>query len=201
MKGLIIKKNAGLFDVDTGAAVIKLKASGNVKKQGVYVGDYVEFEEVITKIDERKNFLIRPPLSNLDKLFIVLAPIPKPDFVLIDKLIIYAKVKGIEPLLVINKTDIIDESVLDEIKNIYTSVLKVILVSAEQKEVQDLKKEIKGICAFAGQSAVGKSSLINALLGNANAEVGELSKKVERGKQTTRMTSLYKCGKDRKSVV
>ena len=195
MKGLIIKKNAGLFDVDTGAAVIKLKASGNVKKQGVYVGDYVEFEEVITKIDERKNFLIRPPLSNLDKLFIVLAPIPKPDFVLIDKLIIYAKVKGIEPLLVINKTDIIDESVLDEIKNIYTSVLKVILVSAEQKEVQDLKKEIKGICAFAGQSAVGKSSLINALLGNANAEVGELSKKVERGKQTTRMTSLYKCGK------
>jgi len=144
MKGLIIKKNAGLFDVDTGAAVIKLKASGNVKKQGVYVGDYVEFEEVITKIDERKNFLIRPPLSNLDKLFIVLAPIPKPDFVLIDKLIIYAKVKGIEPLLVINKTDIIDESVLDEIKNIYISVLKVILVSAEQKEVQDLKKEIKG---------------------------------------------------------
>ncbi len=195
MKGLVIKKNAGLYDIDTGKIVATIKALGNVKKHGLYVGDYVEFTEVITKVEERKNLLIRPPLANLDKLFIVASSIPKPDFVLIDKLIVYSLVKGIEPIIVINKTDIMDECLQSEIKSIYKDAVKMIFVSAEKGEVGDLKKEIKGITAFAGQSAVGKSSLINALLGKEQAEVGDLSKKVERGKQTTRMTCLYRCDK------
>ncbi len=193
MKGLVIKKNAGLYDIDTGKEVITIKASGNVKKQGLYVGDRVEFDEVITSTLERKNKLIRPPLANLDKLFIVASLVPKPDFVLIDKLIVYSLVNGIEPILVINKTDIMEKDCQEEIKNIYKDAVKVILVSAEEGEVEELKNEISGISAFAGQSAVGKSSLINALLGKEKAEVGSLSKKVERGKQTTRMTCLYKC--------
>ena len=99
MKGLITKKNAGLFEVDYGERVQNLKALGNVKKQGLYVGDYVEADEVITKIYPRKNILIRPPLANLDRLFIVIALAPKPDLVLVDKLIIYAVIKGSIPFI------------------------------------------------------------------------------------------------------
>ncbi len=190
MKGLITKKNAGLFEVDYGERVQNLKALGNVKKQGLYVGDYVEADEVITKIYPRKNILIRPPLANLDRLFIVIASAPKPDLVLVDKLIIYAVIKGIEPLIVVNKTDL-GQELASQIKQIYSPHYKIILTSALEN-ASELRAEIKGLCAFCGQSAVGKSSLINALLGEHVTEVGDLSKKVERGKQTTRMTRLYK---------
>lgn len=192
MKGLVIKKNAGLYDVETANGIVSIKASGNVKKAGLYVGDYVEFDEVINKVYERKNHLIRPPLSNLDKLFIVFSSVPKPDYVLIDKLILYCFVNGIEPCLVLNKQDLLDTDFINEVKNIYKGVAKVIVTSAHNKSIEALEHEIVGISAFAGQSAVGKSSLINALFNNNQAEVGNLSKKVERGKQTTRMTCLYK---------
>lgn len=192
MRGLVVKKNAGLFDVECEGKVYSIKALGNVKKAGIYVGDEVEFESVITKVYPRKNHLIRPPLSNLARLFIVISSTPKPDYVLVDKLLLYAYVSGIEPIIVVNKSDIFDNDFVNEVKTIYNKVVSIIFTSARDGELGNLQKEIKGICAFAGQSAVGKSSLINALLGDRQAEVGELSRKVERGKQTTRMTSLYK---------
>lgn len=191
MNGLVLKKNAGLFDVECEGKVYTLKASGNVKKQGLYVGDRVEFGSSITKILPRKNKLIRPPLCNLDKLFIVVAPVPKPDFVLVDKLILYARVNNIEPIIVINKSDIISKETAEEIRNIYTC-FEVFVTSVHDSE-SEIIPHIKGICALAGQSAVGKSSLIN-LITKQNVEVGQLSKKVERGKQTTRVTCLYKVG-------
>ena len=193
MKGLVVKKNAGLFDVETPNGILSLKALGNLKKEGIFVGDRVEFEEVITKVEPRKNKLIRPPLANLNRLFIVVASTPKPDFVLVDKLILYCLVSGVEPIIVVNKSDIIDKTFASEVKNIYNKVVPVIFTSAIQADIEELKKQIKGVCAFAGQSAVGKSSLINAIFGEVTV-VGELSKKVERGKQTTRLTCLYKLG-------
>ena len=191
MKGLLIRKNNGLFDVEIDGEIKPFKALGNVKKAGIYVGDYVEVDKVITKVYPRKNRLIRPPLANLDKLFIVLASIPKPDYILVDKLILYCKVSGIEPIIVVNKDDINEKSFDDCVKKIYNKVAKVLFAS--QNNVASLRKQIAGITAFAGQSAVGKSSLINALLGLNSAKVGDLSQRIERGRQTTRMTSLYKC--------
>ena len=88
MKGLVIKKNANLFSVECDGEIFHLSPSGKTKAGGIYVGDYVEFDENITKVLPRKNLLIRPPMANIDKLFIVFAPSPKPDFVLIDKMII-----------------------------------------------------------------------------------------------------------------
>lgn len=193
MKGLLIKKNAGLYDVEVNDEVKSLRALGNIKKKGLYVGDKVEINDVITDIFPRKNLLIRPPLANLERLFIVIAPSPKPDFTLVDKLIIYALVNDVKPFLVVNKTDIAEKGFVSNVKNIYNKVVPVLFISAQTNDIEALSCKIKGICAFAGQSAVGKSSLINALGGSA--EIGQLSKKVDRGKQTTRMTSLFKFGK------
>lgn len=191
MRGIVTTKNAGLFTVESGGNLYNLPASGKTKEHGLFVGDEVEFEGAITSILPRKNLLIRPPMANVDKLFIVICPLPKPDFVLVDKIIIYSYLNDIEPILVINKTDRADENFIREVEKSY-NFLKIIKVCAQNGDILPLKCEINGICAFAGQSAVGKSSLINALTGNGDAEVGELSKKIERGKQTTRIVSLYK---------
>ena len=190
MRGIVIEKNANLFTVLAGEQTFFLSPSGKTKENGIFVGDEVEFENSITSIYPRKNLLIRPPMANLDKIFIVVSPIPKSDFVLVDKIIVYCFVKGIVPVLVINKMDIADEDFVYEIEKSY-NFLKILKISAKNGVVSPLKEEISGICAFAGQSAVGKSSLINALLGDERAEVGHLSKKIQRGKQTTRIVKLY----------
>ncbi|MBQ8792234.1 MAG: ribosome small subunit-dependent GTPase A [Clostridia bacterium] len=194
MKGLVIKKNANLFTVESEGKLISLSPSGKTKAKGIFVGDYVDFDEAITGVEERKNLLIRPPMANIDKLFIVIAPSPKPDFVLVDKILIYCHLKGILPIIVINKVDLSDEKFIQEVQEDYCAY-QVISLSAKSGNVEKLESEIKGICAMAGQSAVGKSSIINALFRSEGlTEVGDLSAKIERGKQTTRIVSLYKLG-------
>ncbi len=195
MRGLVINKNANLFAIESEGKNYFVKPRGNLKKDGIFVGDEVEFNETIEKVYERKNILIRPPMANLDRIFIVVSSIPAPDFLLVDKMILCCFVKGIEPIIVINKEDIAGREFVDLVQKTYKNVAKVVICSAKNENIVNLKKEIKGVCAFAGQSAVGKSSLINALFGEKFAEVGELSAKIERGKQTTRMVSLYKIGK------
>lgn len=191
MKGIVLKKNANLFTIESENKIFLLPPSGKTKEIGVFVGDEVEFDQTITSVYQRKNLLIRPPLANVDKMFIVICPKPKPDFVLVDKVIIYCYLNDISPVLVINKTDTATEEFLSECENDY-SFLQIVKVSAKNGDVESLKNQISGLCAFAGQSAVGKSSLINALHGEEKTEVGHLSKKIERGKQTTRIVSLYK---------
>ena len=191
MQGIILTKNANVFTVLSDDRVFNLSPSGKTKKSGIFVGDYVDFDENIVNVHKRKNCLIRPPLANLDKMFIVFAIVPKPDFVLIDKLIIYCKLNDIEPILVLNKNDIATKDFVDELEFDYKD-FKIIKVSAKNDDISLLSNEINGICAFAGQSAVGKSSLINSLFKTEKAEIGDLSKKIERGKQTTRIVNLYK---------
>lgn len=193
MEGLVIKKNANRFTVECEGKTFELSPSGKTKAKGIFVGDQVEFGEAITSVKERKNILIRPPVANIDKMFIVLCPSPKPDFVLIDKILVYCHLSGIEPIIVINKVDICDEKFVEEINADYGHNYKVLLLSAKSGDVKKLEAEIEGICVLAGQSAVGKSSIINALFKSENlTEVGDLSAKIERGKQTTRLVSLYK---------
>lgn len=193
MEGIVLTKNADLFEVESENKIYSLKPSGKTKAGGIFVGDYVCFNETITQVKKRKNLLIRPPVANIDKMLIVLAPIPKPDFALIDKMLIYCKLNDIIPIIVINKYDLCDDDFINNIKFDYEKYYKLIFVSAKKREIEELKNEIYGITVLAGQSAVGKSSLINALFESENlAVIGELSKKTDRGKQTTRLVKLYK---------
>lgn len=174
--------------------------SGLIKKNNKpLVGDIVEFsvndydkdKNVITKILPRKNQLVRPYISNLDQLFIVLSKSPKPDYLLIDKLIIYAKINKITPIIVVNKADILSEQELAEIKEQFPTY-KIVVVSAINNDVAELKQLlVNKISAFAGQSAVGKSSLINAISPNLNLQTNGLSSKIERGQHTTRHNEIY----------
>lgn len=190
MSGLVLKKNADKFTVEMDGRT-SIMLARNLKKEGIFVGDKVECQNgVIERVLERKNLLIRPPLANVDTMIIVVAFQPKPDFLLVDKLLVFCMVKGIIPILCVNKSDL-SENFVSDVKKIYKNVVDIVSISTLDGSVMKLKKYIKGITALAGQSAVGKSSIINALLGEKLATIGDFSKKVMRGKQTTRLVELY----------
>ena len=173
-----------------------VSARKKLKYKKLYVGDFVDFDEkegVINDVFERKNSLIRPPLANIDKMFVVVAVKPKPDFMLVDKLIIHALNNNIEPILVVNKIDIASKEFLQDIHSQYDEVLPVYETSVlDGKALSILEDELDGnLCIFVGQSAVGKSSLINIIVPNVNREVGELSAKTARGKNCTRESQIY----------
>lgn len=141
----------------------------------------------------RNNCLVRPPIANLEKLFILVSPKPEPDLILVDKLLIYAIQNDLIPYIVLNKSDMADMSFIQEIIDQYAPVVqKVIVVSAkEQKNLEELRNELKdSFSAFAGQSAVGKSTLLNNLFEGLNLRTNDLSK-IERGKHTTRQCEIF----------
>ena len=197
-KGLVLKKQADLFTVEINKEIFDCVARKNLKKEGIFVGDVVEIDadKAISKVEKRKNILVRPPVANIDRMFIVMAPIPKPDFYMIDKLLLFCALNRIEPIICINKKDV-DAKFCEETKKIYKDIAKTIIVSSLDETVSKIEKEIKGVCVLAGQSAVGKSSIINALKKEVVTKVDTFSKKTERGKQTTRTVELYKFGKDK----
>ncbi len=196
-RGRVIKAVASKFFVDTESGVKvcfarkKLKADGNI-----FVGDYVNIAKerdsfVIEEIMPRKNRLIRPYISNVDLCFIVIATEPAPDFLLVDKIIVNCHQQGIEPVLVVNKCDLCRVDTSE-----YNGIIQIIECSAQTGEkIDEIARAslCKTVC-FAGQSAVGKSSLINAVLGSDELEVGELAKKIRRGKNTTRRTEILFLG-------
>lgn len=155
-------------------------------------------ETAISQICERKNALIRPPLANLDYMFISMASAsPTPILSTVDKLISIAEFNGIEPIIIVGKNELDRESA-ESIREIYEkSGFKVFSVSVFENEGIDvlsdfIKSELAGkIAAFAGASGVGKSSLMNKLFPNLGLETGEISKKIERGKNTTRHVELF----------
>ena len=166
MSGLILKKEANLFQVEEGGKVVVCVARKNLKKDGIFVGDRVQLDAdgAIAKVLPRQNLLIRPPLANLQRMLIVVAPVPKPDLYTVDKLLVFCQRNGIMPILCINKCDL-DENFCKNLQKTYKNIAKTIVFSTLDDSVQKLQAEIVGICALAGQSAVGKSSIINALKG------------------------------------
>lgn len=198
MKGLITKKQPTVFIVRANDQEYFCTARGNLKKEGLFVGDYVDFDEnekVINQILPRKNCIIRPPLANLDKIFIVIAEKPKTDFELVDKLILFCITNNIEPVICVNKIDE-NKDFVAFVQKVYGEKFEIVSTSAKKNMTEALKNQIRGICAFAGQSAVGKSSLINSMFGKDFEAVGDFGKKVERGKQTTRLVTLYPFGEN-----
>ncbi|MBQ7203639.1 MAG: ribosome small subunit-dependent GTPase A [Eubacterium sp.] len=202
--GKIIKGIGGFYYVEADDVIYECKARGNFRKQGIspLVGDNVEIsvneaelaENRIEKIYERKNVLVRPPLANLDRLFIVASLVdPTINTLILDKLIAIAEYKNIEPIIVITKTDLDDS--YKKYEDIYISAgYKVVECDNESgKGADEIKELLKGkISAFSGNTGVGKSSLLNNIFPDLELATGETSKKLGRGKHTTRHCELFK---------
>ena len=199
LNGIIIKAIGGLYFVETPEGIFECKARGIFRKNEISpcAGDNVliniEEQGIINEILDRKNNLIRPPLSNLDQLiFVVSTCDPSPNFTIIDKFVAISEFKGIEPIVVITKIDL---SKSDEIFQIYNNVgIKVLLIDYNDDIFKNnlLSLLENKISAFTGNSGVGKSTLLNFLDKSLSIETNEISKKLGRGKHTTRQVELYK---------
>ncbi len=198
IQGLIIKGIGGFYYVETANGLLECKARGAFRKEKItpMAGDRVLVNEVEHTIDEilpRTSALQRPPVANIDRLFIVIsATQPRPNTLLVDRLTAIAVKNNIEPIIVLNKTDL--ENV-DELVDIYSKT-KFTLIRACGKTgegVDEIRNELKGhISAFTGNTGVGKSTLLNWINPELNLETSEISQKLGRGKHTTRESTLIK---------
>ena len=196
--GIILKGVGGRYTVSTSCGDVICSLDGKLRlgKEVPVPGDRVEIGNTkgsyhITKILPRKNALIRPAVANIDRLFVVASnSAPRTDPYLIDKMSVIASIKNIEMILLLSKSDL-DGS--DELYNIYTnSGFKVIRVSAVSGEgIDEVKSLIWGkVSAFTGNSGIGKSSILNSIDERFKITVGDISRKIERGKHTTRHVEL-----------
>lgn len=168
------------------------KGSLKIKSDGLVTGDAVEIEnDVITKVLPRKNRLYRPNVANIDLVTIVASNPPEPDFYLFDKLISSCTIKDIKVIIVVNKLDLEDTTAKKTEENYSSAVEKIFRISAKTGEgTAGFFDFLKGkTVVFSGQSAVGKTSILNRLF-DINRQTGEVSKKTERGKQTTTVSEI-----------
>ena len=198
----ITKILSGSVTAEENGKFYKCSLRGNLRRDAkICVGDYVNFDfnpnkdgSIIVKgIKPRENCLLRPYVSNVDILMIVLTIKPIPDFSLVDGLLINCMQMNIMPIIVISKLDTIKEDFVECVEFQYKKMCEhIIPVSAKTGENIDKLRELLKckLSVLAGQSAVGKSTLINALLG-LNQEVGELGEKSNRGRHTTRLNEIF----------
>lgn len=201
LNGTIIKGIGGFYYVEAADEIYECKARGVFRKEKLspLVGDKVTIsinenaENTIDEVMPRKNALTRPPVVNIDNLIIVVSTVePKPSTLVIDKLIAVAEHKNIEPIIVITKSDL---SSAQEIFDIYTLAgFKTIIVSNETKDGVDEVKAVLNdkISALTGNSGVGKTSLLNNLDETLALKTAQISKKLGRGRHTTRQAELYR---------
>ncbi len=209
MQGKIIKGIAGFYYVHVaGSGVYECKAKGIFRKDGVkpLVGDDVEMEVThekdmegnIMRILPRKNELVRPAVANIDQALVVFAVTkPKPHFNLLDRFLVMMETKEIPAILCFNKADIAGDAEIAGLKAVYENCgYPLIFTSAKKEENIDRLKELLlgKTTAVAGPSGVGKSSLINRLQSGVKMETGSISRKIERGKHTTRHSELIMLG-------
>ena len=200
VKGIIIKALSGFYYVRTEDGILECKARGKFRLDGTspLVGDRVVCtvdsagRGRIDRVEERRNWFIRPAVANIDALvFIAANTNPVTDPFLIDRVSVIAEDSDCELIICVNKTDIDPGNTLTDI---FTKAgFRVIPTSAVTGEgIEELRQEIAGkLCAFTGNSGVGKSSILNALMPGANIKTGEVSDKLGRGKHTTRHVELY----------
>lgn len=214
--GKVVKGLGGLYEtrVTDGGGISRIasRAKGVLKRgeEKILIGDMVKIEiddstpdgVVISEILERKNSFIRPPMANLDYLFLVFAAKkPVPVLETVDKLVAIAEHNGVEPVIVITKADL-DRERAEELRLIYEAVgISTFLTSsAEGEGLSSLSEYITehvthgATAAFAGASGVGKSTLMNALFPELALATGDISRKIERGKHTTRHVEMFDIG-------
>lgn len=202
LEGRITKGIGGFYYVDTADGIFECRARGSFRKDGIVplVGDMVKIsvnsETMTGAVDEimpRSTVLLRPPVANVTQTAIVISTAnPRPNLYLTDKLLAAAAFAETNILLLINKTDLDDGG---DICSVYKNIgYDVIMLSAETGENIDSLRErlCDSVTVFAGNSGVGKSSLLNAVIGETNFETGEVSRRAERGKHTTRHSELVR---------
>lgn len=212
-KGKVLSGVGGLYRVITeNGEQTECRARGSFRYSGIspYPGDDVLLEKtengasVICEISKRRNVFVRPPAANIDKLFITIAAAsPSPAYITSDKLICAAEYYGAEAIIIVTKSDL-DALKAKEIYDIYTrSGYKVFVTSSmDGSGVDELRSFVLEKCGekngfdnttsvFAGESGVGKSSMLNAIFPNLSVKTGAVSRKTARGKHTTRAVTLY----------
>ncbi len=197
LDNIIIKAIGGFYYVKSSDEIIECKAKGKFRNLSLspLVGDKVSFdkeERIITEIHKRKNQFIRPAFANLDLLVLVLSTTePSVNYLVTDKLMAICEYKGAEVVVVITKSDL---KVDNEVKNIYEkSGFTVLIIDDENHDnINKLKDIMKDkLVAFAGNSGVGKTTLLNRVFKNLDLKTNEISKKLGRGKHTTRHVEIY----------
>ncbi len=199
MEPYIIKCVGGFYYVKTDAGVMECKPKGIFRKQRItpVAGDTVVLEQeqgasVIAAVGPRKNLFVRPPIANLDVLFIVASTVqPAPSTLVLDKLSAIAVDKDTEPVLVITKGDLAsDERLASAYENAGVPCIRVDYAAGTG--LDDIRARIKGrLCAFCGNSGVGKSTLLNALSPELARQTGAISQKLGRGRHTTREVEIF----------
>ncbi len=203
--GFVRKGIGGFYYVESDGVLYTCKARGKFRKERIspYAGDWVRvsLEEdgtgAVEEILPRKNILVRPPLANLDRLFVISSVRePFPDSLVIDKTVAAAEIHEIEPVVVFTKTDLEDASALKAAYDL-AGIHCLVVSSTTGSGVEEVRRLLEGkISAFTGNSGVGKSTLLNALFPEFGLKTGEISQKLGRGRHTTREVELYKIGPD-----
>lgn len=210
MQGKIVKGIAGFYYVHTASGLFECKAKGVFRKEQKkpLVGDLIEMVPVdeekmtgnITDILPRKNTLIRPASANVDQALVIFAIVkPNPNYNLLDRFLITMEEQSLPCLICFNKQDIATEEEKQELIEAYgKSGYEVLFVSGKLQEgIDTIREKLQGkTTVVAGPSGVGKSTIINALYPQANMETGEISRKIERGKHTTRHAELFTLSED-----
>ena len=199
MTGYITKGIGGFYYVKTSEGIVECKPRGIFRKQKItpVAGDVVTLETenggaVIADIASRRNIFVRPPMANLDVLFLVASTTqPTPSTLVLDKLSAIAVDKGVQPVIVCTKGDLAEAEFL---RSAYEkSTLPFIRIDyATGEGLDDIKHWINGrLCAFCGNSGVGKSTLLNALLPDVERQTAAISQKLGRGRHTTREVTIF----------
>ncbi len=207
-RGLIIKALSGFYYVEEEQSkkVYKCRGRGVFRNQNItpLVGDDVTFQieandqGYVTKLDKRKNVLVRPSIANVDQVLLVFS-VKSPDFnqVLLDRFLAVIESRFIEPIIILSKMDLIKEKEIESFVNYYASIgYKIVKTSkSDKRSIQNVCEILEDkISVLAGQSGVGKSSLLNAINPAFELNTDDISKALGRGKHTTRHVELYKVG-------
>lgn len=209
MQGKIVKGIAGFYYVDVeNLGIVECKAKGSFRNKKIkpLVGDNAEVDILdeekllgnIVDILPRSNSLIRPEVANIDQALVVFAVnSPVPNLNMLARFLIMMRYQEVDTIICFNKTDIASEEEKEQLREIFAnSHNKLVFASTyDESGMNEIRELIKGkTTVLAGPSGVGKSSLINKILPEANMQTGDISEKIKRGKHTTRHSELFSLG-------